>query len=148
MSNQTIAQQRAKHALQVVCGAKEYKEKSFCEYKRDEQKKLNSYIANLGPMILMNGLGQAAAFYRSNNNKEHKEVYEALADWLSQPGRPYAGSKDLMNAITSSSAAEYRLAQMEALAYLDWLKKFGKAFLIREEDSAPETAEAIEEGDK
>jgi len=147
MSNQTIAQQRAKHALAIVCGGEGRVSTAFTKKGPEQQKKLNSYIASLGPMILMNGLGQAAAFYRSNK-EEHVLVYTALEEWLSEPGRPYAGKSNLMEAITNSDINEYRFAQMEALAYLDWLKKFGKAFLKREEDSATEIAEASEEGDK
>lgn len=131
MSQKTIAQLRAGHALVVVCGNKEnpgFKEKSAAS-----QKKINSYIAGFGPMILMNGFGQACAFYLSSKEKEHQEVYKAVAEWLARPGRPHEGQQDLIQAIVDNDAATYRLAQAETLAYLDWLKKLAKAFLKGED---------------
>ncbi len=131
MSRKTIAQLRAGHALGIVCGTKDnpgFKGKSVAS-----QKKLNSYIAGFGPMILMNGFGQACAFYLSSKEKEHQDVYKAMGEWLARRERPYEGQQDLMQAIVDNGASTYRLAQAEALAYLDWLKKFGKAFLNGED---------------
>lgn len=136
MTHQTIAQQRAKHALKIVCGVGD--EPGFKDESAASQKKLNSYIAGFGPMILMNGFGQACAFYLANNEEEHQDVYEVIAQWLTRPDRPYAGEKDLMQAIVNSDVTTYRLAQAEALAYLDWLKKFAKAFLNNEKESSNE----------
>lgn len=133
---QTIAQKRAKHALNMVCGADG--NSGFMKKSVKSQKKLNSYIAGFGPMILMNGFGQACAFYLSSKEKEHQDVYKAVAAWLSSSGRPFDGNQDLMNAIVNSNVSTYRLAQTEAMAYLDWLKKFSKAFLKSEEDTSNE----------
>lgn len=77
-------------------------------------------------MILMNGLGQTAAFYKSKGGKQ-EELYTLLSIWLKQPGKPYAGI-ELLDGITTGNAKKYRAAQIEALAYLQWVKKFAKAY--------------------
>ncbi len=136
MSHQTVAQKRAKHALNIVCGVGD--KPGFKGKSATSQKKINSYIAGFGPMILMNGFGQACAFYLANNEEEHQDVYDAIAQWLTSSDRPYAGERDLMQAIVNSDVTSYRLAQTEALAYLDWLKKFAKAFLKDEKESNEE----------
>jgi len=120
--SQTIAQERAKHALMKI---EEMKESDA------DDGHLCSHIAGFPAMILMSGFGQASAFYLSKG-KTMKLAYDALEDWLCSGHRPFSGAQGdhpLMTAITEGNAANYRLAQAEALAYLDWLKKFAKAFL-------------------
>ena len=125
MSKQTVAQMRAKHALGRI---------TSYQTEEDKQKRFNSYIASFGPMILMSGFGQACAFYVANKKTEHKEVLDAVEDWLKKEGRPFHGQDDnIIQCITNCDSSTYRLAQIETLAYLDWLKKFGKAFLKSEE---------------
>ena len=125
MSRQILAQERAKHALKKITA---YENKS-----QDEQKLFNSYVASFGPMILMNGFGQACAFYMANKKSEHKDVLNAVEEWLKKEGRPFHGKEGhIVQCITECDMSRYRLAQVEALAYLDWLKKFSKAFLNSE----------------
>ena len=122
MSRQTIAQARAKHALGRITA---YQVKDD-----DKQKRFNSYVAAFGPMILMSGFGQACAFYLANKKSEHKDVLDAVEDWLGSEGKPFYGLQGhIIECITSVEKSTYRLAQIETLAYLDWLKKFAKAFL-------------------
>lgn len=131
-SGQTLAQQRAKHALAQIEAMK-----------KNDDGHLAAHIASFPAMILMSGFGQACAFYLSKG-KTMKLAYDALESWLTEDGKPYAGAtgnSPLMAAITSGDSATYRLAQAEALAYLDWLKKFAKAFLASEEEAIP----AVEE---
>lgn len=95
-------------------------------------------------MILMSGFGQACAFYLSKGGTM-KLVYGALESWLTSTGRPYdlyGRDRNLMKAITQCDAARYRLAQIEALAYLDWLKKFARAFLKDEHANLPDEGNA------
>ena len=132
MSRQTIAQQRARHALTQIETMKEW-----------DDGHLSSHIAGFPAMILMNGFGQTCAFYFSKGDRM-KLVYDALENWLTSADRPYSDAKNgLMRAITSNNAARYRLAQAEAMAYLDWLKKFAKAFLESEENNSGSEQEAI-----
>jgi len=73
---QTLQQQRAKFALnRVKEAANQLDTKNKKEYK--------SYASALPFMIHANGLGQAAAFYRSKGEKDtHFLLYKLLSDWL------------------------------------------------------------------
>jgi len=93
-----------------------------------------SYASNLPAMVLMSGFGQACAFYCSKGGN-HGLLYGAVASWLCDKKRVY-NTDDLMGEIVACDAARYQLAQAEALEYLDWLKKFAKAYLQGEEDAA------------
>ncbi|MFZ1389065.1 MAG: type III-B CRISPR module-associated protein Cmr5 [Thiolinea sp.] len=122
---QTIQQQRAAYALTAVEAAKASLENSS-EYK--------SYASGFPAMIQMNGLGQAAAFYRSkgvgrdSKAQAYLTLYNTLSNWLREPGQPYQ-DQDLLNGITRENMQTYMLAQAEALALLDWVKKFAKAYM-------------------
>ena len=126
--HQTMQQQRAAAALSAVQR----------HHRSSYQGQLHSYLHALPAMIHMNGLGQAAAFYLSkasgNGDKEraYQAAYELLTQWLCKTGQPYAGHDDLMSAITTADLHHYRLAQAEAQAYLDWVKKFAAAYLSEE----------------
>ncbi|MEK7232193.1 MAG: type III-B CRISPR module-associated protein Cmr5 [Elusimicrobiota bacterium] len=115
---QTHQQERAKYALQQVTQAIQ-----------DEinQREFKSYASGFPAMIQMNGLGQAAAFYRSQGGT-HGKLYDLLSGWLRAQGQPYA-NKDLLDGITSEDMRVYRIAQAEALLLLDWVKKFAKAYM-------------------
>lgn len=114
MSLQTIEQQRAKHALKWASEGMVSKETL-------------SAASGFPAMILMNGLGQAAAFYKSKGGEQGK-LYGLLSDWLCSKGKPYQTSRDLLTGITEQDMHTYRVAQAEALAYLQWVKKFAKAY--------------------
>lgn len=124
---QTIQQQRAKFALEEVQAAIE---------RRVSQKEYKSYAASLPAMIHMNGLGQAAAFFKSKGAKSvaHEALYNLLSDWLCQDEQPYAGCLNLLEGITTRDMHTYRLAQAEAQALMDWVKKFAKAFMTDEDN--------------
>lgn len=120
---QTIQQQRAKHALD---GVRMFdKRPNISKTQRSEYK---SYAAALPAMIHINGLGQAAAFYKSKGGT-HKELYNLLSSWLTQENQPYAGKTDLLDGVINCDMHRYRLAQAEAQALMDWVKKFAKAYL-------------------
>lgn len=114
-----MQQERAAFALKRVQEAKEKKSLSQKEYK--------SYASSLPAMIHTNGLGQAAAFFKSKKGT-HAELYDVLSDWLRKENQPFAG-KELLDGITTSDMHTYRLAQAEAQALMDWVKKFAKAYM-------------------
>ena len=124
----TLEQLRAEHAMERV--------NELDKAKTDEIKKLyRSYIDSLGPAILMNGLGQALATEiaaagsdaSSNRGLAHKAVYESIESWLCRKdGGIY--SSDLLNAIVTNDEEHYLRAQVEALAWLEWHKKFCRAY--------------------
>ena len=122
---QTMQQKRAAAALTAVQQ----------HQKQDYSGELRSYLHALPAMIHMNGLGQATAFIRGkaggNGSKAdaYQASYDLLSNWLCADGQPYARHRDLLTGITSDDMDRYRLAQAEAQAYLDWVKKFAAAYL-------------------
>lgn len=124
---QTLQQQRAKHALESV--QKLQKELESSARNDINGDKLKARASELPFMIHTNGLGQAAAFFKSKKDKDYDHLYRILSSWLTSEGRPFAGQGDLMQAITSADMHLYRVAQAEAMHYMDWVKKFAKAYL-------------------
>ena len=122
---QTMQQKRAKYALEQVQNAANNHRINHKEYK--------SYASSLPAMIHMNGLGQAAAFFKSKGGT-HEQLYALLSGWLCQADQPYAGCANLLAGITSEDMHKYRLAQAEAQMLMDWVKKFAKAFMTSEDD--------------
>ncbi len=124
----TIEQQRAADALARVTGLSN---------RPDEfRKRYRAYVDRLGPTIVMNGLGQAlatecaAAGSKPKNDREkaHCETYQSLQLWLCrQDGGVYPDDKNLLQAIMENDEAQYLRAQVEALAWLEWHKKFCRA---------------------
>lgn len=137
---QTMQQQRAKFALLRVQeylqnlevefnNANSEPERQKCRAKIKKVKdEFKSHASALPAMIHINGLGQAAAFYKSKSDT-HKLIYKLLSDWLTKPNQPYAGQNDLIQAIVDCDMHDYRLAQAEAQALMDWVKKFAKAYM-------------------
>jgi len=98
---------------------------------KSKQKEFVSYASSLPAMIHTNGLGQAAAFFKSKGSV-HELLYQLLSDWLQEKDQPFAG-KELLEGITKSNMQTYRLAQAEAQALMDWVKKFSKAYMDTED---------------
>lgn len=125
MSEQTLAQRRAADALTKVNALKE--KNNYGNYV--------SYVKGLPAGILMNGLGQAAATLlaaaKGKQDDAHYVLYRHLSEWLCRDAleAPYPNATDLLEAITQNDEADYVRAQAEALAYLEWLKKFAVALL-------------------
>ena len=121
----TIEQQRAGHALQTV---------NELSLERTKFKKLyRSYVDRLGPTIVMNGLGQALAVELAAAGGQpgdpHRAVYKNLQRWLCRGDGEYPSAGDLLSAIIENDEESYLHAQAEALAWLEWHKKFCRAFL-------------------
>ncbi|PID64640.1 MAG: type III-B CRISPR module-associated protein Cmr5 [Gammaproteobacteria bacterium] len=117
-----IQQERAKFALERIQKAITDPSVNQTEY--------GSYAASLPAMIHTNGLGQAAAFFKSKGGT-HERLYQLLSDWLGKENQPFAG-KQLLEGITTSDMQTYRLAQAEAQALMDWVKKFAKAYMDKD----------------
>ena len=115
---QTLQQKRAKFALEKVLGYENFPDKD----------KLKSRASELPFMIHANGLGQAAAFFKSKKGDGYPELYAILQAWLTQEGCPFSKHKDLMLAITQADMSTYCYAQAEAMQFMDWVKKLAKAY--------------------
>jgi CRISPR-associated protein Cmr5 len=117
----TLEQERAKHAWDCV---QEVKDKPFAGDYRTIAVKVPS-------LIVTNGLGQTLAFLKAKGKgepgNEHEVLYRHLADWV---GRKVNADGDLLNwLVNTATSQQYRLATMEALALLQWLKRFAEAEL-------------------
>ena len=122
-------QERAEFALRKIEATLQ------CEHKM--QAEVRRYLNNLPALIRMNGLGQALAFFRmKGEGTAHDAIYRMVGTWLcdaSSKGRIFSESTDALSAITQSDMAHYMAAQNEALALLQWLKKFAVALLPKED---------------
>jgi CRISPR-associated protein Cmr5 len=129
-SGRTLDQERAADALARV---RKLQDEGYGNYR--------SYVERLPAQIVMNGLGQAVATVCSRganpetsaDAKAYRYLYEHLQYWLCRDhhAAPYRGAKDLIMAIVEHDQDRYVRAHAEALAYLEWLKKFARAFLAR-----------------
>lgn len=129
---QTMQQERAGYALEKVLALES-------KLSAAEKKEFRSYAADLPAMIHMNGLGQAAAFFKSKG-KVHEILYDLLSTWMTKPLQPYNGCTDLLDGVTSKTMHDYRLAQAEAQMLMDWVKKFAKAYIPAEDEKTQKTA--------
>jgi len=133
---QTMQQKRAKYALEKV-------NKAISA--GVNQKEYKAYAANLPAMIHTNGLGQAAAFFKSKGGT-HEKLYQLLSNWLcgkidDATTQPYSDCDNLLDGITQKDMHTYRVAQAEAQMLMDWVKKFAKAFMTDDDDAKNKEAE-------
>lgn len=125
MVEQTLGQKRASHALEAIKRLE--KDNNYGNF--------GSYVQRLPATIVMNGLGQAMAGElaagrggKNDDERAHKKLFELVESWLKESGA-YSNESGLMESIVKSSQGDYVRAQAEALAYLEWLKKFSQSYL-------------------
>lgn len=133
-----LALQRAEHAMRAIDSIKDLPR---TDPAKNPYGKYVSYVKGLPANIMRSGLGQAMAMEKAGAKTDdgHKHLYEHLDDWLTgdRANAPYPRKKGrLLHAIANGDQHTYVRAQAEALAYLEWLKKFAVAFLA--EDSGKE----------
>ena len=133
----TISQLRATNALIRINELQNAEEDDFKRCYR-------AYVDRLGPTIVMNGLGQALATERAAagnspknpREKAHHELYLSLNRWLCERADGVlAHGSDILQAIMRGDEQHYLWAQAEALAWLEWHKKFCRAAFPRGEVS-------------
>ena len=126
----TLDQDRARDALK--------KAKAVSKKDEDFKKKYRSYVDRLGPSIVMNGLGQALATeiaakgspHADANEDAHAALIDNLENWLCrEEGGVFPGAHGLLDAIVGNPEERYLHAQAETLKWLEWHKKFCRAFL-------------------
>lgn len=134
---QSLSQERAKHALLKINTLK-----TNGNYGR-----YVSYVSALPASILTNGLGQAMAQLlaqvdkKKGANDPHYILHHHVENWLCQKRKIFnrtdngrvTHQSNLVQGIVEGDQKMYLLAQAEALAYLEWLKKFARAFLEKQE---------------
>ncbi len=139
MSNtiRTKEQLRAEFALEVI-GNEAIKILS-----KDEAKKFVNFCAGVPNMILQNGFGQTFAFLAAKggfkDKDKHTIILKAVLKWLNkkESGKFLTSGDDLqgnLKRLSEMSIQDYLAAQREALALLEWIKRYAKAFVKTEED--------------
>ena len=152
MDLRSLEQRRAKFAYEKI---QEVKKESS-----DVQKKYSSYVKSAPVLILTNGLGQALAFYLSKlealpdvdynsispqnfkkaEEKAYAYLYKHIAEWLAggdkekKEGRSLTNGKDPLRYYMEATGMEAMVLTDEAIAFLNWLKRFADAMLEKEEN--------------
>lgn len=117
-SIRTIEQERAKYAWQCISKVKN--ENFAGDYR--------SIALKMPSLILTNGLGQTLAFLKSKGEKEHEALLEHINNWIKR--HLVIEREDILEwIIETASSQQYRLATMEVLSLLHWLKRFAEATL-------------------
>ena len=125
---QTTEQRRAAQAWRDVNGVKG----------TDAEGEYKTLARSIPADILNHGLGQALAFLYAKgyengspkSNSGHAMLYRHLSAWVGGE-MGWGRDADLLGKLTEDDAtkAHYRRATVEALAYLEWLKRFAEAEL-------------------
>lgn len=129
---QTLDQQRAAFAREKIRHL-ETSGKDYGHYV--------SYASALPATIVMNGLGQALAtqLAKAKGRQEHPRrlLYDHVAGWLSrQMEELHVPEQELpcvVDRLMQCDQDVYVRAQAEAMAYLNWLKQFARAYLKEKE---------------
>lgn len=117
----TLGQQRAEFALNSVLAIHP-----------DIMKRFKPFSAGAPSMILQNGFGQALAFWisKSATKEEYLAMFHIVREWLNQNNLASGQDKaDFMQNLTAMDWKQYLRAQKEALALLEWVKRFANADL-------------------
>jgi CRISPR-associated protein Cmr5 len=148
MTSLTRDQQRAQRALANVKEVLSAVEKRILDAGSNDKRKKKAkkygeeYLSNANSLpasIVMNGLGQACAMLLAQAKNQaaeedaHRLLYDHLHNWLCVGKQAvYPDQSNLVEAIIYHGQRQYTQAQVEALAYLEWLKKFAQAYLAGE----------------
>ncbi|WP_010478233.1 type III-B CRISPR module-associated protein Cmr5 [Thermococcus zilligii] len=150
MDLKSLEQERAEFAYEKIS---EVKNESS-----DVQKRYSSYVRSAPVLILTNGLGQALAFYLSRlenledvdyhlisnrllstegkgfkkaEERAYAYLYKHIAEWLA---RNLTKGEDPLRYYMKSNGIEAMILTDEAIALLNWLKRFAEAMLEKEEN--------------
>ncbi len=108
-----------------------------------------AYASSLPATIITSGLGQALAMQHAVKSKlpGHDYLNRHIEDWLRRgwQASPYFGKEDLLRAIVDGTDEEYVRAQVEVMAYLEWIKKFASAFLEKTQDASVSSSSTDQE---
>ena len=148
MNPRTLEQERASFAFKVVSEVKNKQE--------NVQEKYSSYVEKAPTMIITNGLGATLAFYLSKlektiNDTDYRNInpesyskpdavayaylYRHISTWLAEGNgdegvfKGLTGGRDPLKFIMNNPAIRVMVLTDEALAILNWMKKFAKAML-------------------
>jgi CRISPR-associated protein Cmr5 len=117
---------------------------------REWQQSYASHVKKFPMLVLTNGLGQTLAFLRAKGKNdraaEEEVLYHQISNWVT--AQIWGGEGDaglLPKLIAPDSGSDvYRRATVEALAFVNWLKRFAEAALEAEPDLTVEEEEEEE----
>ncbi len=127
---QTLEQKRAAHALKKVKSITKTHDGMYV-----------SYVSSFPAKIVMNGLGQALVMQLAQANGDltnsHLLLHDHVAEWLSEQIIQLKGPKeDVIQKLMTKDQQVYLRAQAEAMAYVNWLKQFARAYLKEKKEDA------------
>jgi CRISPR-associated protein Cmr5 len=93
-------------------------------------KETANFVVGVPTMVLANGLGQTLAFLLSKQKDQHIKAFEVIQLWLEQeiPALHAPSKIGFLNKFAGLDQDGYLNAQQEALALLQWLKRYVRAF--------------------
>jgi CRISPR-associated protein Cmr5 len=144
MNGASLDMRRARHAMTKIAQVKQYlaqdaqADQPLQPHPQGSPKLYGSYVKALPASIVQVGLGQALATLLAKAKGKQRDgnflLYGHVQDWLCSGAEhsPYftqSGAPDLLGAIIDGDEDAYIRGQAEAMAYLNWLKKFAVAQL-------------------
>lgn len=144
MNGASLDMLRARHAMTKIAQVKTLLAEeaqageSAQPHPQGSPKLYGSYVKALPASIVQVGLGQALATLLAKAKGKQRDgnflLYGHVQDWLCKEAShsPYfteAGDPDLLGAVIGGGEDDYIRGQAEAMAYLNWLKKFAVAQL-------------------
>lgn len=143
---QTIDQRRAAHAwnkIEWVLGKWPHRVENGKRGTDPKAREYGQLVKDLPTRILASGLGQALAFRwaKGKDNEQTLALLQHLGDWVLDKRKNPASTKtepqpqDLIRKLVDADATFLRHATEEAIAYLQWLKRFAEAERLTEGDN-------------
>ena len=115
----TLAQQRSQFALEKLASL------------QVDPTKFKTEVTGFPSLVLQNGFGQAVAFNLSKKVEEKETIVELVRQWLVDTKKLNAKSnREFLMELSRMSVSKYLSAQREALAFLDWVKRYANAGLF------------------
>jgi len=116
---QTLSQQRAKQALELILEIGKN-----TTNKENEIEDFEQLSKSIPTMILQNGLGQAIAFLKAKKKPKHNMIYDVLNKWIVHMGMV---EEDLLIELNKMDSYQYIAVQTESLRFLEWVKRYANA---------------------
>ncbi|SFI00468.1 CRISPR-associated protein, Cmr5 family [Tindallia magadiensis] len=126
-----IEMERANTAYDSIMELHKKEESDSKDFLEKTKASYRAYAKKLPMLILNNGFGASIAFVNSKKGKGKAEeraydfLYKHIQKRLRDTG--LADEKDLMETIVKSKNDDYRQMTKEALAFLNWLRRFAEA---------------------
>jgi CRISPR-associated protein Cmr5 len=146
-SCQTTEQRRAAHAwkaIEAIVRQYPHRTENGKRLADPNAKKYGQLVKDLPTRILASGLGQAIAFRWAKRDQQTEVLLQHLGDWVldkrnnDKSTKPEPQPQALIRKLVAddTDAMFLRRATEEAIAYLQWLKRFAEAEGLTEGDNS------------